>query len=71
MPLEAGDQAFGAAELQIMVAPMQFAHRVKAMFLDGLDDGLVQGPRLARDAKGAVFGVPPGAACDLRQLLGV
>ena len=69
--LKARDQALGAAKLQIMIAPMEFAHRVKAMFFNRLDDGLVKRPRLTGDAKGAVFRVPPGAPGDLGQFLGI
>ena len=70
VPLKARDQAFGAAKLQVMVAPMEFTHRIKTMFFNRLDDGLVKRPRLTGDAKGAVFRVPPGAPGDLRHLGG-
>ena len=71
VPLKARDQTFGAAKLQVMVAPMEFAHRIKTMLFNRLNDGIVKRPRLAGDAKGAVFGMPPGAPGDLGQFLRV
>ena len=63
------DQTLGRAELQLVIAPVQLAHRGKPVGFDGLDHLVVQRPRLAGHAERAVLDMPPGAACDLRQFL--
>ena len=66
---KAADQPVGGAEIHLLVAPVQFLDRSKAVVFDGFDKVFVKGARFAGDAKGAVFGVTPGAAGNLGQFL--
>jgi hypothetical protein len=50
---------------------VQLLHRGEAVVFDRLDQVFVEGAHFAGDAKGAVLGMPPGAAGDLGQLVRV
>ena len=65
------DQAFGRGEIKVSIAPHQFANGFKLMRFNRLDLFFVKRPRLACDAKGAVFGMPPRTPCDLADFLHV
>ena len=67
--LEAGDQRLGGGEVERGVAPLQPGERAEAVVLDRLDHFRLERRRLAGDAEGAVGGVAPGAAGDLRELV--
>ena len=59
------------AKVQILIAPLQFPDRLKAVVLDRLDHLGIHWPRIAGHAKSAIRGVPPRPPGDLRQLLRV
>lgn len=67
--VKAADQPIHRAEFQIVIAPFSFAHRIKAVFLNGLSGFFIQRAHLTRHAKGAVYQMPPRPARDLRQFL--
>ena len=63
------DQPVNCAELQRMVAPVQFRQRGKAVVHDGLRHLWLKRACIARGAEAAIFCAAAGAPCDLRQLI--
>ena len=65
-----GDEGIELAELQGVVAPLQFADGGEAMLHDRFGHLIVQRLGLACHAEGAIRHAAPGAACDLGQFVG-
>ena len=68
--VEAGAQCAEAGKIELVAAPLQHPHRLKAVALNGLDERVRERIDTGGEAEGAVAHMAAGAAGDLAQFGG-